>query len=78
MILYHVTTDESLDSILKDGLKPLIGERSIKIEKHPAIYLFPTINIPENFKVEKTCEYEVCTYNPIPPKYINYLRKEDF
>lgn len=30
MILYHVTTDESLDSILKEGLKPLIGQRSEK------------------------------------------------
>ncbi|MFQ1027571.1 hypothetical protein JDW21_18775 [Bacillus subtilis] len=100
-----MTTDESLDSILKNGLKPLIGERSIKIENIPAIYLFPNIdyltdalygwlgdefedyngnlhtlkiNLPESFQVENTCEYEVCSYNPIPSKYISYLRKEDF
>ena len=44
MILYHVTTDESLDSILKEGLKPLIGQRSEKIESRPAVYLFPSID----------------------------------
>ena len=105
MILYHVTTDESLDSILKEGFKPLIGQRSEKIESRPAVYLFLSIddltdalygwlgrefedyegdlhtlkvNIPDNFEVEKTCGYEVCSYKPIPPQYITYLRKEDF
>lgn len=38
---FHVTTDESLPIILKEGLKPLLGERSEGIEEVPAIFLFP-------------------------------------
>lgn len=44
MKYYHVTLVSNLESILKDGLLPMIGERSIEAkESEPAVYLFPTI-----------------------------------
>lgn len=40
---YHVTLMENLESIMKTGLIPQIGERSVEFgEKEEAIYLFPT------------------------------------
>lgn len=40
-IYYHVTPFGNIDSILREGLLPLTGERSIKIgEIEPAVYLF--------------------------------------
>lgn len=41
MIFYHVTPAQNLDGILKEGLRPRIGERSQEIgESGPVIYLF--------------------------------------
>lgn len=41
MVLWHVTTRESLDRILAEGLEPRIGERSTDgAETIPAIYTF--------------------------------------
>lgn len=40
---YHVTPVENLDSILRDGLRPVIGDRSLALgEPAPRIYLFPS------------------------------------
>ena len=40
---YHVTLTENVESILKNGLIPQIGERSLDFrEKEPLVYLFPT------------------------------------
>lgn len=42
--LYHVTLMSNLEPILKEGLIPKIGERSIEVgEEEKAVYLFPTI-----------------------------------
>lgn len=41
---FHVTTDKSLSSILRDGLVPAIGVRSTELgEALPAIYMFPSV-----------------------------------
>ena len=41
-IVYHVTSERNLSSILKDGLIPQIGERAKEAEETmPAVYLFP-------------------------------------
>jgi hypothetical protein len=40
-LAYHVTPATNLSSILKDGLRPSIGERSKRLgETRPAVYLF--------------------------------------
>jgi len=40
---FHLTTDSSLEAILAEGRKPVIGERSEDFgEATPRIYLFPT------------------------------------
>jgi RNA:NAD 2''-phosphotransferase len=45
MSLFHVTTLQSLDSIMETGLLPMIGPRSSKLnEPEPAVYLFPTLD----------------------------------
>lgn len=42
---YHVTTFKNIDSILKQGLIPTIGERSQQIDEPvAAIYFFPTLD----------------------------------
>lgn len=44
MIAYHVTLTANVDSILKQGLVPKVGERSGLLgEPHPAIYLFHSL-----------------------------------
>ena len=44
MKYYHITLMSNLDSVLKDGLIPQIGERSLAIgENEKAVYLFPSI-----------------------------------
>lgn len=43
MKAYHITRQDNLKSIFKNGLEPRVGERSKKVGgKDPAIYLFPT------------------------------------
>lgn len=43
-LAYHITPVGNLNTILKDGLQPRIGERSAELgEKVPRIYLFPDI-----------------------------------
>lgn len=42
MIAYHVTLKKNLSSILSEGLKPMIGPRSQKLEQTSAIFLFPS------------------------------------
>lgn len=43
--LYHVTLMENVESILKDGLIPQIGERSREFgEEFEAVYMFPSID----------------------------------
>lgn len=40
---FHVTTLSCLDSILKEGLRPAIGPRSIELNESVArVYFFPT------------------------------------
>lgn len=40
---YHVTTDSSLEVILNEGLKPVIGARSAELgETIARVYLFPS------------------------------------
>lgn len=47
MIYYHLTDEENLKSIIKDGLKPLIGKNSkLGGEKEPAIYLCKRKDLP--------------------------------
>lgn len=42
--MYHVSLKSNLESIMRHGLTPRIGERSVEIgEKEPAVYLFPNI-----------------------------------
>jgi hypothetical protein len=48
MILYHVTLQSNLGSILKNGLIPRIGERSEKLNEKPGIFLFPSVRDMEN------------------------------
>lgn len=60
---YHVTSSKNLPLILKEGLLPLVGERSIDIgEQVPRVYLFPTIDDMEtalmNWLGEWYDEYE--------------------
>lgn len=46
---YHVTTDESLNNILEEGLAPHIGPRSEEMgETEPKIYLFSSKDDVEN------------------------------
>lgn len=46
---FHVTPIENLESILQNGLLPMIGERSIECNEHQkAIYLFHSISDMDN------------------------------
>lgn len=48
-IMYHITKRVNLKDILRDGLIPQIGKRSLKInEKVDTIYLFPSLVEVEN------------------------------
>lgn len=48
-MLYHITPLVNVSSILKDGLHPMIGDRSSKLnELEPAVYLFPDMDAAEN------------------------------
>ncbi len=40
---YHVTTQAAAESIVAEGLKPAIGERSEAIEEAPQVYLFDSV-----------------------------------
>lgn len=42
-VLYHVTKKENYDSIMKNGLIPMIGERSEQLESADGVYMFPTL-----------------------------------
>jgi hypothetical protein len=37
---YHVTTEDNYNNIMKDGILPQIGQRSINVETKPQIFLF--------------------------------------
>lgn len=39
---YHVSEKQNLDSIMKKGLVPQIGERSQENNEEAAVFLFPT------------------------------------
>jgi hypothetical protein len=42
--IFHVSPSGNIDSILKNGLTPLIGPRAEELgESEPAIYLFPDL-----------------------------------
>lgn len=41
---YHVTPTVNLDSILKSGLVPTVGERSQELNELPGIFLFPSLD----------------------------------
>lgn len=102
-ILFHVTPISNLDSIMKNGLIPQIGERSEGLESEKAIYLFPTyadcetalgqwlgeefddldeevvslkIELPDNFSLEQTCEWEKVSKSVIPSQYISFYKNE--
>ena len=45
---YHVTKKESLESILKNGLIPQVGERSIQLDEEPGVFLFPSLDSLDN------------------------------
>lgn len=48
-IFFHVTFEDNISSILKYGLLPLIGNRSVAVhETVPAIYLFKSLEDVEN------------------------------
>lgn len=43
--MYHVTREHDLGSILRDGLIPQVGERSVSLGEHePRVYLFATLD----------------------------------
>lgn len=43
--VYHITTKENIESIIKHGLIPSLGERSLsKMDINKAIYFFDNIN----------------------------------
>lgn len=46
--LYHSTPISNLESILKDGLIPQIGERSIQLNESAGVYLFTSYEQCEN------------------------------
>lgn len=47
MYYYHLTTEKNLNSILKQGILPKIGERSaLNMEKKPSIYLCNYHDLP--------------------------------
>lgn len=49
MVCYHVTLMENLDCIMKEGLVPTIGERSIDCgESEELVYMFPSLEDMEN------------------------------
>jgi len=39
---YHVSPKENLDSILKNGLVPQVGERSEELHEEEGVFLFPS------------------------------------
>ena len=46
---YHVTPTHNIESILKNGIQPSIGDRSLDLgEKEPRIYLFTSIDSCKN------------------------------
>lgn len=58
MKAYHITPTTNIPSILKNGLCPLIGERSQDYEElEPAIYLFKTLKDVENACMNWLGEY---------------------
>lgn len=46
--LYHVTTRDKLDSILKHGLIPQIGERSAKLNEDAGVFMFSSVTDMDN------------------------------
>ena len=47
--MYHVTPVQNLDAILREGIKPQIGERSLELgESNPVVYLFATVTDMED------------------------------
>ena len=47
-IYYHVTLTKNVASIMKTGLKPMVGDRAQQIEGKPAVFLFKTIDDMED------------------------------
>ena len=48
-IMYHVTPTKNLRSIMKNGLRPQIGDRSVKLHgEENGIFLFPTLDDVED------------------------------
>lgn len=47
-VFYHVTRTDAISSIMKDGLIPSIGERSVKLNEKPSIFLFKSVDDVEN------------------------------
>lgn len=39
---YHVSEKKNLESIMKNGLIPQVGERSKEFNEAPSVFLFPT------------------------------------
>lgn len=84
MIFYHVTPLSNLDSILRTGLQPQIGERSQYAgETTPAVYLFASKKDLEQamlnwagdeFEDEEIVYLEI----QLPLEYENYLRPNGF
>ena len=48
-IMYHVTPTKNLRSIMKNGLRPRVGDRSVKLHgEENGIFLFPTLDDVED------------------------------
>lgn len=89
MTLYHVTSPENLDSILKDGLLLEHGENSapyISLSEQPDSWIKDGLVLLEvnidglpcrittwNFKPENLDE--VCVWGDIPPERIKVLKQ---
>jgi hypothetical protein len=47
-VYYHVTKSNNIDSIMKNGLMPSVGDRSKKMNERPSIFLFKSIQDVED------------------------------
>lgn len=114
--VYHVTYQENMESIIRTGLLPAIGELSERYhEEQERVYLFPDkesvdtallnwgdewdedkplvlleLSVPKAMLKPGEVEWEVYSYEPIPPScirrvvseqqmdnYLNNRQKED-
>lgn len=100
--LFHVTPQSNVDSIMKNGLLPKIGERSKRIEEEEMAFFFKTyedcetaleqwlgdefedleenlfvlkVELPDDFPLIETADWEMATVSIVEPKYISVYKK---